>query len=75
MKIDRSKRISDNLKKYDYLANNDDFVSIVEWANQEGVDVTFNDDQIISLTYGKIDAINYLINTLRYSEDDSEGND
>lgn len=59
------KSIHDSLKKYDYLAQSDDFIQITEWANGEGYDVNIN-DKIFQLTEGQLDAINYLILTLRY---------
>ena len=66
-KIIQRKSISDNLHKYDYLAKDNSFVEVTEWANGEGWDITF-DDKIISLTYGQLDAIKYLTSTLQYQK-------
>ena len=66
-KIIQRKSISDNLHKYDYLAKDNSFVEVTEWANGEGWDITF-DDKIISLTYGQLDAIKYLPSTLQYQK-------
>lgn len=66
MEIINRKSINDNLKKYDYLAKNDDFIEVTEWTNGEGIDISINDKQI-SLTYGQLDAINYLVKTLEYN--------
>ena len=65
--IIQRKSISDNLRKYDYLAKDNSFVEVTEWANGEGWDITF-DDRVISLTIGQLDAINYLTLTLQYQK-------
>lgn len=65
--IIQRKSIHDNLSKYDYLAKKDSFIEITEWSNAEGVDVTI-DDKHISMTYGELDAINYLVRTLEYKQ-------
>lgn len=67
MEIVNRKSINDNLKKYDYLAKDDDFIEVTEWTNGEGIDITIN-DKIISLTSGQLDAINYLTKSLEYSK-------
>lgn len=67
MEIVNRKSINDNLKKYDYLAKDDDFIEVTEWTNGEGYDITIN-DKIISLTNGQLDAINYLTKSLEYSK-------
>ena len=68
MEIVDRKSIQDNLEKYDYLATKDDFIIVTEWSNHEGVDITIGDNQLISLSYGTLDAIDYLVKTLRYKE-------
>ena len=65
MEIKELKSISDDLIKYDYLAKIDDFIQVTEWANGEGYDISIN-DRIFNLTNGQLDAINYLVQTLRY---------
>ena len=67
MEFNNRKSISDNLKKYDYLAKDDDFIEVIEWTNGEGYDITIN-DKIISLTSGQLEAINYLTKSLEYSK-------
>ena len=68
MEIVDRKSIQDNLEKYDYLATKDDFIIVTEWSNHEGVDITICDDKLISLSYGTLNAIDYLVKTLRYKE-------
>lgn len=67
MEIINRKSINDNLRKYDYLAKNDDFIEVTEWTNGEGYDITIN-DKIIPLTNGQLEAINYLTKSLEYSK-------
>ena len=64
MEFNSRKSVNDKLKIYDYLAKDNDFIEVVEWTNGEGYDITINDDKIISLTRGQIDAINYLVKSL-----------
>ena len=59
------KSISDDLKIYDRLAKDSDFIEITEWHNGEGWDIAIN-ERIISLTWGQLEAINYLIKSLEY---------
>lgn len=61
------KSVNDRLRKYDFMAKEDDFVEVTQWVNGEGYDITI-EDRKMSLTDGELDAINYLVQTLRYSE-------
>lgn len=67
MEIKNRNSVSDDLNKYDYLAKKDDFIQITEWTNEEGWDITINDNTI-SLTSGQLDAINYLTKVLEYDD-------
>lgn len=69
MKVHTRKSVSDNLRKFDILAKDSDFIEVTEWTNGEGYDITIN-EKVISLTYGELEAINYLAKTLEYSKDD-----
>lgn len=53
------KSAMDLLKNYDHLAKADDFIEVTEWENGEGWDIAFK-DKVIQLTYGELDAINFL---------------
>lgn len=59
------KSINDNLRKYDHLAKENSFIEITEWGNGEGWDITI-DDRMMSLTWGQLDAIQYLTLALQY---------
>ena len=65
MKIYNRKSVSDDLKKYDYLSKEDDFIEVTEWFNGEGISVTIN-TATFELTFGQLDAINYLSQALKY---------
>ena len=69
MKFNSRISINDKLKKYDYLAKDNDIIEVIEWTNGEGYDIIIN-DKIISLTSGQIEAINYLVRSLEYKSDD-----
>ena len=65
MKTENRKSISDDLMKYDFLAKDDDFITVTEWANGEGFDITIN-DRIYSFTVGELEAIWYLVKSIDY---------
>ena len=65
MKIYNKKSVSDDLKKYDYLSKEDDFIEVTEWSNREGISITINMNTF-ELTFGQLDAINYLSQALKY---------
>lgn len=67
MEFVKRKSVHDKLSKYDYFSNNDsdDFIEVTEWANGEGITVTIKENTY-ELTYGQLDAINYLSQALRY---------
>ena len=65
MKIYNRKSVSDDLKKYDYLSKEDDFIEVTEWFNGEGISITIN-TTTFELTFGQLDAINYLSQALKY---------
>ncbi len=68
MKIDSRKSINDDLQKYDRLKNKSSFIEITEWTNGEGWDIAIN-ERIFNLTYGELEAINYLTKVLDYESD------
>ena len=65
MKTENRKSISDDLKKYDFLAKDEDFITGTEWTNGEGFDITIN-DRIYSFTVGELEAIWYLVKSIDY---------
>lgn len=67
MKKGTLKSVSSDLRVFDILAKERDFIEVTEWVNGEGYDITIN-DRIISLTHGQLSAINYLTQTLEYEQ-------
>lgn len=63
MKVETRKSVNTELKKFDVLAKDSDFIEVTEWTNGEGWDIAIN-DKIISLTWGQLEAINYLTKAL-----------
>lgn len=63
----KSACVSDEeLKKFDYLADNNDFIEITYWKNGEGfdVEVTGKLQQRFQLTFGQFKAIKKLVKYL-----------
>lgn len=71
METVKRKSVNDKLSKYDYLSNpnGEDYIEVTEWSNGEGVTVHINSNKTIDLTYGELDAINYLSKTIQYDVD------
>lgn len=67
--IYQRKSVMDNLKKYDYLAKDDDFIEVTVWKNGEGYDISMKDGVLFSLTIGQLEAINYLTKKLDYEKE------
>ena len=59
MKIIKRNSINCDLNKFDCLAKKTSFIEIIEWTNGEGWDITI-DNKNFSLTFGQLEAINYL---------------
>lgn len=72
MKIYNRKSITDNLSKYCTCSNGDnDFIEVTQWANGEGIDIMIHSngqDKSFLLTYGELEAINYLKMSLDYQK-------
>ena len=66
MEIHERKAVSDELKKYDHLAKDSDFIEVTEWANGEGWDICLN-DKLISLRLWIIIG-NKLIMKIEYTD-------
>lgn len=58
-KIERLRSITAKTKIFDYLANESDYITVTEWSNGEGWDISLN-DKMISISRGMLDAINFL---------------
>lgn len=72
MEITKRKAAWDSLSKYDPLCNEDDVIEVTEWVNGEGFDIAIhskNKMQMFNLTFGEIEALNYLIKSIDYNKD------
>lgn len=58
-KIERLRSITAKTETFDYLAKESDYISVTEWSNGEGWDISLN-DKMISISRGMLDAINFL---------------
>lgn len=68
MEFNKRTSVKDDLRKYDHLANKDSIIQVTQWANGEGWDISIDDESVISLTWGQLDAINYLTNTIQFQK-------
>jgi hypothetical protein len=56
-----------DLEQFDYLAKENDFIEVTEWANGDGWDVNISanhDDQTFHITHGQFKALKKLIKEL-----------
>ena len=68
MEFNERTSVKDDLRKYDHLANKDSIIQVTQWANGEGWDISIDDEPVISLTWGQLNAINYLTNTIQFQK-------
>ena len=61
------KSVSDDLNKYSFVAKKGDYITVTEWANEEGWDIDLN-GTLISLHDTELAAINYLTQVLMYEK-------
>lgn len=60
-----------DLKNFCMLAKEHSFIEVTEWTNGEGWDIA-TDDKHFSLTFGELEAINYLTKHLELNEVDKK---
>lgn len=70
--IKKVKTISDYLHKYEPMSDRSSFISVTEWANGEGWDISIN-ERSLSLTYGELRAINFLTDCLDFADESIVG--
>ena len=73
-KIERLRSITAKTKTFDYLAKESDYISVTEWSNGEGWDISLN-DKMISISRGMLDAINFLTTAVDRSINIEENED
>ena len=62
-KIENLKSITCDLKVFDYLAKDYDYITVTEWPNGEGWDIYIGESHI-GLTMGQLQAINVLTSAI-----------
>lgn len=67
MEVCNRKSVMANLKDFDHLLKEHDYIEVTQWNNGEGWDIFIN-ERHISLTYGQLEAINYLTKHLELSK-------
>lgn len=67
IEFETRKSVYCDLTLFDPLAKENAFVEVTEWVNGEGFDISI-DDKMFHLTYGELDAINYLVKSLEIHE-------
>lgn len=65
-KIENLKSITCDLKVFDYLAKDYDYITVIEWANGEGYDINIKDKQFC-LSRGELDAVNTLVSAIDHN--------
>lgn len=67
MEVYNRKSVMANLKDFDYLSKEHDYIEVAQWNDGEGWDIFIN-ERYVSLTYGQLEAINYLTKHLELSK-------
>lgn len=73
-KIERLRSITAKTKTFDYIAKDSDYISVTEWSNGEGWDISLN-DKMIGISRGMLDAINFLTTAVDRSINIEENED
>lgn len=58
-KIETLRSITTKMKMFDLISKESDYISVTEWSNGEGWDISLN-DKMIGISRGMLDAINFL---------------
>ena len=67
MEFNKRRSVWDDLSKYTYSKDDNDFIEVTEWTNGEGFDINIcnkGKDQFMTLSRDEIEAINHLIGML-----------
>ena len=58
-KIERLRSITTKMKMFDLTSKESGYITVTEWSNGEGWDISLN-DKMIGISRGMLDAINFL---------------
>ena len=73
-KIERLRSITAKTKTFDYIAKDSDYISVTEWSNGEGWDISLK-DKMISISRDELEAINFLTTAVDRSINIEENED
>ena len=58
-KIESVRSITTKMKMFDLVSKDSDYITVTEWSNGEGWDICINDN-VIQISRGELEAINFL---------------
>ena len=58
-KIESVRSITTKMKMFDLTSKDSDYITVTEWSNGEGWDISLN-DKMIGISRGMLEAINFL---------------
>lgn len=58
-KIESVRSITTKMKMFDLTSKESDYITVTEWSNGEGWDICINDN-VIQISRGELEAINFL---------------
>ena len=73
-KIERLRSITTKMKMFDYIAKESDYITVTEWSNGEGWDICINDN-VIQISRGELEAIDFLTTAVDRSISINENED
>ena len=73
-KIERVRSITVNMKMFDLTSKDSDYISVTEWSNGEGWDISLK-DKMISISRDELEAINFLTTAVDRSINIEENED
>ena len=73
-KIESVRSITTKMKMFDLTSKDSDYISVTEWSNGEGWDISLN-DKMIGISRGMLDAINFLTTAVDKSINIEENED
>ena len=73
-KIESVRSITTKMKMFDLASKESDYISVTEWSNGEGWDISLN-DKMIGISRGELEAINFLTTAVDRSINVEENED
>ena len=58
-KIESVRSITTKMKMFDLTSKDSDYITVTEWSGSEGWDICINDN-VIQISRGELEAINFL---------------